>query len=526
MTNHSSIKDDAAILASLTNILKDNQPLTNSSENFNLAKSSLYLAQTSKNDQERILIFSTLKIIFRDKRTVEKFDSPEHEEDLKYLLNSLNFSEKSDLKLKVLESQLSAIHNLLFTFSKFVRFMLLEVAKSIVEFVVEKQSAVDKIDAISHTTSNYDIITFLCKRILIYITHSNIQPQMHCCNKHISKFLTCDSELLKIAFITLESDQVSILEKDDKLQEKILDFLVENIVESRNFDEHLLKSEILSVLFAVAPRSKSSESIKLENHPELLKILSNQLYNITPPNTTIFIIIASALCFYCKYNRKIRKLLTNLILPKRKYENVLTKRPEQENNLGAFLIKNFTEIHANDNVNKLSQKLIFVLCKENKDIFTNRVGYGNAAGFLLGLNNEVEEKGEYSSEDEDGLDGGVNEWVEEKSEKEIHTKNTKPTNKPDLENLSKYGQYDQVTGQFKLNIDPFKGMSDDEKEREARKLACLIQDLSKLGLMKPAQQNSDGSLDDLCLDGGVIQGAFREMAGLTGSGGNEEDESD
>ena len=124
--------------------------------------------------------------------------------------------------------------------------------------------------------------------------------------------------------------------------------------------------------------------------------------------------------------------------------------------MGAFLIKNFTEIHANDNVNKLSQKLIFVLCKENKDIFTNRVGYGNAAGFLLGLNNEVEEKGEYSSEDEDGLDGGVNEWVEEKSEKEIHTKNTKPTNKPDLENLSKYGQYDQVTGQFKLNIDPFK----------------------------------------------------------------------
>merc|ERR1712088_510769 len=105
--------------------------------------------------------------------------------------------------------------------------------------------------------------------------------------------------------------------------------------------------------------------------------------------------------------RKVRKFLTKIILPKRDLDSIIVNRPEQETSIGAFLIKHFTAVLKSDQLNQLAQKLVFVLCKENKDRFMNRVGYGNAAGFLMNLGGGLglapgEASGEYSTDSEEG----------------------------------------------------------------------------------------------------------------------------
>lgn len=317
---------------------------------------------------------------------------------------------------------------------------------------------------------------------------------------------------------------------------------------------------LYNLVYAMALNFKKLDTVYFEKN--FLKFLCHQL-RILPKNTSVALAstdvqilsaILSSLSHLAKYDSMTRKLVTAICLPKRNLNDVILNKPEDdlvrsENfqvpndkisetqyQISALLISNLSS--TNNQVVRLVSRFVYILCKENKDVFINRVGYGNAAGFLVNfsefLKGEEVEDGDYSEIDEND---NLGDWEEEEngddeSRENIHKNDEEATeteklkftpaskaflsktNQETLTNLKKFGKYDTVTGTFKLDEDPFQNMSDDEKEREANKLACLIQDLAKIGMIKPASQNSDGSLNDLCLDGRVMRDAFKEMSGL------------
>jgi len=97
--------------------------------------------------------------------------------------------------------------------------------------------------------------------------------------------------------------------------------------------------------------------------------------------------------------------------------------------------------------------------------FVNQVGYGNAIGYLV--NHQ--------------LMGELNNTVDENAPKD---KNINP-----------------ITGQIEdeKKEDPFKNMTDEEKEREAEKLFVLFDRLNKTGVIKvtPKMGDPDNIVNDL-----------------------------
>jgi len=109
--------------------------------------------------------------------------------------------------------------------------------------------------------------------------------------------------------------------------------------------------------------------------------------------------------------------------------------------------------------------LLYTLCDSNANKFVNQVGYGNAIGYLV--NHQ--------------LMGELNNTVDE--------------NAPDNKNIN------PITGQIEeeQKEDPFKDMTDEEKEREAERLFVLFDRLNKTGVInvKPKPADSDNIVNDL-----------------------------
>jgi len=109
--------------------------------------------------------------------------------------------------------------------------------------------------------------------------------------------------------------------------------------------------------------------------------------------------------------------------------------------------------------------LLYTLCDSNANKFVNQVGYGNAIGYLV--NHQ--------------LMGELNNTVDENAPKD---KNINP-----------------ITGQIESEEkeDPFKNMTDEEKEREAERLFVLFDRLNKTGVIKvmPKPADSDNIVNDL-----------------------------
>jgi len=109
--------------------------------------------------------------------------------------------------------------------------------------------------------------------------------------------------------------------------------------------------------------------------------------------------------------------------------------------------------------------LLYTLCDNNANKFVNQVGYGNAIGYLV--NHQ--------------LMGELNNTVDENAPKD---KNINP-----------------ITGQIEdeKKEDPFKNMTDEEKEREAEKLFVLFDRLNKTGVIKvtPKMGDPDNIVNDL-----------------------------
>jgi len=107
--------------------------------------------------------------------------------------------------------------------------------------------------------------------------------------------------------------------------------------------------------------------------------------------------------------------------------------------------------------------LLYTLCDSNANKFVNQVGYGNAIGYLV--NHQ--------------LMGELNTTVDE--------------NAPDNQNINPItGQYEEETKE-----DPFKNMTDEEKEREAERLFVLFDRLNKTGVIKVMPKPADDIVNDL-----------------------------
>jgi len=108
---------------------------------------------------------------------------------------------------------------------------------------------------------------------------------------------------------------------------------------------------------------------------------------------------------------------------------------------------------------------LYTLCDNNANKFVNQVGYGNAIGYLV--NHQ--------------LMGELNNTVDE--------------NAPKDQNIN------PITGQIEdeKKEDPFKNMTDEEKEREAEKLFVLFDRLNKTGVIKVTTKidDPDNILNDL-----------------------------
>ncbi|KAL1919381.1 uncharacterized protein VTP21DRAFT_2074 [Calcarisporiella thermophila] len=97
-------------------------------------------------------------------------------------------------------------------------------------------------------------------------------------------------------------------------------------------------------------------------------------------------------------------------------------------------------------------ELLFTLCDEDANVFAHRVGYGNAAGFLMSRNILIPQPGSDRAHDEPSEGRTIN----------------------------------PITGQFDDCAPPvnLSEMTDEEKEREAERLFVLFERLRKTGVME------------------------------------------
>ncbi|KAK2832733.1 hypothetical protein Q5P01_016622 [Channa striata] len=153
-----------------------------------------------------------------------------------------------------------------------------------------------------------------------------------------------------------------------------------------------------------------------------------------------------------RVHRETRHYLRQKILPP--LRNINT-RPEQDTSLRGQLVRLMT--HVDTDVKHCAAELLFVLCKENVSRFVKYTGYGNAAGLLAarGL-----------------LNGRRNsEYREAKA------------------------RINLVTGRVEAEQpDPMEGMTEEEKEEEARNLIGMINRLSRKQIIQPMGVTAEGRL--------------------------------
>ncbi|KAK5623441.1 hypothetical protein CRENBAI_014225 [Crenichthys baileyi] len=166
-------------------------------------------------------------------------------------------------------------------------------------------------------------------------------------------------------------------------------------------------------------------------------------------------------------------------------------RPEQDSTLRGQLVRLMT--HVDTDVKDCAAELLFVLCKENVSRYVKYTGYGNAAGLLAarGLLNGRRNSGDgqFASHYSSDSDSDTEEYREARSKINL------------------------VTGRVEAEQpDPMEGMTEEEKEEEARRLICMINRLSQDQIIQPMGVTADGRLAPL----------WRQMRRCT----EEEDEED
>ncbi|XP_008288428.1 synembryn-A-like [Stegastes partitus] len=156
-----------------------------------------------------------------------------------------------------------------------------------------------------------------------------------------------------------------------------------------------------------------------------------------------------------RVHRETRHYLRQKILPPLRDVAI---RPEQDVSLRGQLVRLMT--HVDTDVKHCAAELLFVLCKENVSRFVKYTGYGNAAGLLAarGLLNGRRGSGDsqYAAQYSSDSDSDTEEYREAKA------------------------RINLVTGRVEAEQpDPMEGMTEEEKEQEARYLIGMINRLSQ-----------------------------------------------
>ncbi|XP_072225103.1 chaperone Ric-8A-like [Leuresthes tenuis] len=156
-----------------------------------------------------------------------------------------------------------------------------------------------------------------------------------------------------------------------------------------------------------------------------------------------------------RVHRATRHYLRQKILPPLRDVAI---RPEHDDMLRGKLVRLMT--HVDTDVKDCAAELLFVLCKENVSRFVKYTGYGNAAGLLAarGLLNGRRNSGniKYASYYSSDSDSETEEYREAKAKINL------------------------VTGRMEAEQpDPMEGMTEEEKEEEARRLISIINKLSR-----------------------------------------------
>lgn len=171
----------------------------------------------------------------------------------------------------------------------------------------------------------------------------------------------------------------------------------------------------------------------------------------------------------CRAHRETRKYLRDQILPPLRD---VSQRPEEGSTVKSRLIRLMT--HLDTGLKHCAADLIFVLCKENVRRFVKYSGYGNAAGLLATR----------------GLLGG-----QSAQSSSCNAQYSSDSDSDTEEYLQVRDRINPVTGRVETQQpDPMEGMSEEEKEEEAKQLIKLFSKLSRDDIIKPMGVDSEGRL--------------------------------
>ncbi|XP_051925354.1 synembryn-A [Hippocampus zosterae] len=291
-------------------------------------------------------------------------------------------------------------------------------------------------------------------------------------------------EILKILFnITHRSHRQALTEVDADLYRHLVAILrlclMRKCVTPEDTDElqghtvNLLSAlplQCLDVLLTVPlePDSEQCRGVNMDCVQILLLFMERRLESgdkikekVTP--------ILNLLTESCRAHKETRHFIRTYVLPPLRD---VSQRPEEGCTVKSRLIRLMT--HLDTDLKHCAADLIFVLCKENVRRFVKYTGYGNAAGLLatrglLGGPTARTSCGEttYSSDS----DSDTEEYRRVKD------------------------RVNPVTGRVEAQLpDPMEGMTEEEKEEEAKRLIKIFNKLSRDNVIQPMGVDADGKL--------------------------------
>ncbi|XP_041830523.1 synembryn-A [Melanotaenia boesemani] len=246
-----------------------------------------------------------------------------------------------------------------------------------------------------------------------------------------------------------------------------------------------LPLQCLDVLLTVPlmPDSKESLGINMDCVHTLLMFMEKRLDSgdrIKEKLTPILNLLTES----CRAHRETRLYIRKHILPPLRD---VSHRPEEGTTVKNRLIRLMT--HLDTDLKHCAADLIFVLCKENVRRFVKYTGYGNAAGLLATR----------------GLLGGQgarnsNTSVQYSSDSDSDTEEYRQVK----------DRINPVTGRVEAEQpDPMEGMTEEEKEEEAKRLIMLFNKLSRDNIIQPMGVNEEGKLVPMS---GLEESSFPEEA--------------
>ncbi|XP_077406002.1 chaperone Ric-8A isoform X2 [Vanacampus margaritifer] len=231
-----------------------------------------------------------------------------------------------------------------------------------------------------------------------------------------------------------------------------------------------LPLQCLDVLLLVPPEADSEQchGVNMDCVQTLLLFMERRLEagdKIKEKLTPILNLLTES----CRAHKETRHYIRKYVLPPLRD---VSQRPEDGCTVKSRLIRLMT--HLDTDLKHCAADLIFVLCKENVRRFVKYTGYGNAAGLLATR----------------GLLGGP-------------TSRTSCSDTPySSDSDSDTEEYRQVkdrvnpvTGRVEAELpDPMEGMTEEEKEEEAKRLIRIFNKLSRDNIIQPMGVDADGKL--------------------------------